>query len=302
VKPVRVIHPVSRSVIAFFSLLLVLGLAIPALAQPAQPPNRDIPVPPVRQAPRTVPAQPALPKAAPAPRASQAPRLADTDEYGTCVQLASSDPNTAYENAGTWIVRGGGFAARDCQALALIGLGSPGEAAQRLDALATDMGRSGSPDLPTMLAQAGQAWLVAGRPERAYAAQSAALKLTPDDVDLLIDRAVTLARAKNYREAVDDLSRALKNDPKRVDALVYRGTAYRFLDNPKSARADIDRALVLDPSSPDALLERGNLKRLTGDNNGARSDWITLLRQIPEQAPQAVAARANIEKLDLKVR
>jgi tetratricopeptide (TPR) repeat protein len=284
----------SALVVALLSALIG---ATPAASQPAQPPQRELPMPPQRPIQRQVPAKPAPQRQLP-----QAPRLNDSSDYETCVRLASSDPNTAYETAATWIVRGGGFAARDCQALALIGLGSPGEAAQRLDALATEMGRSGSPDLPTVLAQSGQAWLTAGRPERAYAAQSAALKLIPDDVDLLVDRAVTLARSRNYREAVDDLSRALKKDPRRTDALIYRGTAYRFLDDPKRARADIDQALAVDPSSADALLERGNLKRLAGDTAGARADWLALLRSVREDSPQAVAARANIEKLDLKVR
>jgi tetratricopeptide (TPR) repeat protein len=228
--------------------------------------------------------------------------MGDSTDYENCVRLVASDPSNALETAGTWIVRGGGFAARDCQALALIQLGSAGEAAQRLEVLAGEMGRSGAPDLPTVLAQSGQAWLAAGQPEHAYAVQSAALKLTPDDVDLLIDRAVTLASRKNYREAVTDLDRALKLDPKRVDALVYRGTSYRFLDDAKRARADIDRALALDPGSIDALLERGNLKRLAGDGAGARADWLALLRGAREDSPQAAAARANIEKLDLRPR
>jgi hypothetical protein len=66
--------------------------------------------------------------------------------------------------------------------------------------------------------------------------------------------------------------------------------------------ADIDHALIVDPSSADALLERGNLKRLAGDTAGARADWLALLRNVREDSPQAAAARANIEKLDLKVR
>jgi Flp pilus assembly protein TadD len=118
----------------------------------------------------------------------------------------------------------------------------------------------------------------------------------------MIDRAVTEAGLKRYNEAVEDLNRALTLDPNRTEALVYRGTAYRYLGDQKRARADIDKALALDPRSADALLERGNLKRLAGDGAGARADWLALLRLVEQDAPQAQAARANIEKLDVKTR
>ena len=280
----------------FLILLPALLAAWPAAAQPAGAPSRPVIAPPVRRA-----APP--PKPAPAkPQAKPAAPMTENAEYQACMEQAQKDASGAYESAAGWMVRGGGFAARDCQAVALVRLGSPGEAAQRLEAMAQEMGRSGQAELPIVLAQAGQAWLTAGRPERAYAVQSAALKLTPADIDLMVDRAISEASLKRYKDAIADLTQVLKLDPKRSDALVYRGTAYRYLDDRTHARADIDQALVLDPRSADALLERGNLKRLAGDGAAARTDWLALLRLVDQDAPQARAARANIEKLDLKTR
>src|ERR1700760_2074467 len=84
----------------------------------------------------------ALIPAGPLGAAETAPaKLSESQDYTTCMRLVASDPNTALESAGIWIVRGGGYPARDCQALAIVALGSPGEGAQRLDALASEMAR-----------------------------------------------------------------------------------------------------------------------------------------------------------------
>ena len=297
--PMRCVSPLSLSAPTRVLLLLAALLAAgQADAQPAGAPLPPVIAPPVRRAAPPPKQAPAKPPAKPTPAAP----MSDSAEYQACMEQAAKDASAAYETAGSWMVRGGGFAARDCQAVALIRLGSPGEAAARLEAMAEEMGRSGVAELPIVLAQAGQAWLAAGRPERAYAVQTAALKLTPEDSDLLIDRAISEASLKRYKEAIDDLTRVLKQEPQRSEALVYRGTAYRYLGDTKQARADIDKALSLDPRSADALLERGNLKRLAGDGAGARADWLALLRVVDQDAPQAHAARANIEKLDLKTR
>ena len=83
------------------------------------------------------------------------------------------------------------------------------------------------------------------------------------------------------------------------DALAFRAAAFRFLDQTAAARADTDAALARDPAHPEALLERGILKRLAGDKDGARADWIKLLEVAPETGA-ADAARANLEKMDVK--
>jgi hypothetical protein len=48
-----------------------------------------------------------------------------------------------------------------------------------------------------------------------------------------------------------------------------------------------------------ALLERGNIRRLKGDLLGARSDWERI-GQLTPGSQADMAARANIERLDLK--
>ena len=48
-----------------------------------------------------------------------------------------------------------------------------------------------APMAAKLFAQAGQAWIKAGNPQRALYAQNQGLKLNPGDVQLLIDRAIT---------------------------------------------------------------------------------------------------------------
>lgn len=255
-----------------FYVLLACGLALPCAALAA---DKTAPIAP----PSVTPKDPA-------------------QRYTACMALTKTRPTDAWEMALTWMGEGGGEPADHCGAVALIGLKQYKEAARRLEALAT--GSHNDPQIRAgMLAQAGQAWILDGDPGRAYADQTAALKLTPAQADLLIDRAESSALGRNWQDAVVDLDQAIGLAPNRADVYVYRATAKRELNDLKGAGADIAQALALDPNAPDAWLEDGNVKRLAGDKTGAHKSWSQVLRLAP-QSPAADSARANLEKLDLK--
>lgn len=242
----------------------------------------------------------AAPAAAPNAGAGKGEMIDDAVQYKHCVALARQNPTEGWEEALAWASLGGGDPARHCGAIALIGLRQYEEAASRLEDLANSSHaavklRAG------MLAQAGQAWLLAKNPERAYAAQTAALKLVPGAPDLLVDRAESLAEAKNYKDAVTDLDQALAASPNRADALTFRGTAKRYLDDAKGAEADIDKAISTDPLYQDAWLEKGILRRLAKDDAAARQAWAKVL-EIAPNSTAADTARRNIELLDVKDR
>ena len=221
----------------------------------------------------------------------------DAETYDRCMKLARQNPRQAQTLARAWLARGGAHPADHCAAVALIGLGKYQEGATRLQALAQAMIMSAPVALRAdVLDQAGQAWLLAGDPVRAYAAEGQAVSLRPSDPDLLIDRAEAAASAGYFDQAVADLDRVLKTDPGRVDALIYRASAYRALDRLDPARADIDKALARAPHSAAALLERGNIRRLEGDATGARGDWEEV-GHIAPGSPADMAARANLEHL-----
>lgn len=225
--------------------------------------------------------------------------FARQQEYEDCMTLARRVPADGYESALAWESQGGGDPARHCAAVALIGMGHYRDAAERLESLAAGMAEKQLPLAAEAFAQAGQAWTSANQLGKALAAQDAALKLAPDNIDLLIDRAFTQRALNEFAKALDDLNKAATLDPTRADVLAYRASAWRFLKDLTKARADIDAALTLDPENAEALLERGNIRRLSSDPAGARQDWLQVVA-LAAGTPAGDAAKANLEKLDVK--
>ncbi len=232
------------------------------------------------------------------PGAAVAEEVNHAREYARCLELARSDPSDGFETALAWKAMGGGDAAEHCAALALLHAGQPEYAARRLEVLAQTMRREPA-FKASVLAQAGQAWLVKGDAARAEAAFTSALGLTPGEPETLIDRAQARGQLGDYRAAAEDLTNAIAAQPDRVDAYVFRASAYRYLDELGPARSDADRALALDPTNVAALLERGIVRRLADDKAGARKDWMRVLELEPD-GEAARMARANIEKMDVK--
>lgn len=219
-----------------------------------------------------------------------------TTEHDQCVAQAETDPEAALARARQWSNSGGGFDADHCAAMALFDLNHYAEAAAAFEKLAHGMGSSGLADQAAIYDQAGQAWLLANRPRAAKADLDAALRLTPNDPDLLIDRAEMLAAARDYWGAVDDLNRASDIAPNKADIYAYRAAAYRALEALPLARQDIDRNLKLAPNNPVGLLERGNIERIQGDVAAARRDWVSVTRIAPDSAA-ATAAENNLVRL-----
>jgi regulator of sirC expression with transglutaminase-like and TPR domain len=219
--------------------------------------------------------------------------------YRACMAKARMVPQAAFDDALAWTGLGGGQAARHCLAAALIGLGQYSEGARRLEGLAQDSREDAM--RAELLAQAAQGWLLAGDGVRADDVLTAAIRIAPDNAELLIDRAGARAQLKRYGEAAEDLTAALAREPRRADALALRASARRFLDDADGALKDAEAALALDSANVEALLERGILRRLAGDETGARADWLKLLAVAPAGAA-ADAARKNLELMDVKPR
>lgn len=233
---------------------------------------------------------------APLPAGAQDTQPDPAVKYAQCMDLAETRPKDAWEMAGQWAGLAGGDPARHCQAVALIGLGEYTEAAKRLEALASES-RASLDVRVGMLAQAAQAWVMAGDLQRAYDVQTTALDLKPGDPTLLTDRALTLVEAGDVRSAIDDLTAALDVRPDDADALALRAAAFRIVGDTVAARADLDRALDINPTHPPALLEKGILARQAGDVATARQAWLALLDAAPD-SPEADTARAHLQAMD----
>jgi tetratricopeptide (TPR) repeat protein len=215
------------------------------------------------------------------------------DQYDACLARTQNDPGGALLFASGWIKTGGGPAAEHCKALALVGLHRYGEAAVALDALARSGFAANGAMRPTLFDQAGNAWLLAARPDSAIASFTAALAIDPFDADLLADRARALAYKKDWAKADSDLTAALLVNPDRADLYVLRGSARRAMGRKAEARADFDLALRIQPRNPDALVERGTSKFEAGDVAGARADWQIVVTDYPD-SDAAPAARQHL--------
>lgn len=219
-------------------------------------------------------------------------------QYQECIAQIEKDASAAYEQASGWIVQGGGFPARHCQASALAKIGRWEDAAVKFEALGVDVARGNPEQGVRILTQAWQTWMQAGNIARSAAVMTAAIKIQPTNPELLINRSISYGAAQSYWDAIDDLNKAIDLAPRRADALALRASAYRLLDARDLAEDDVARALKLEPRNADALVERGVLRRLKGDVPGARADWLAALHAEPE-GPAGDLARDNLAKLDV---
>jgi len=225
-------------------------------------------------------------------------QLTGPESYQACVAAIDKKADDAFEMALAWRDRGGGVPAEHCAALALIALDEPGEAASRLEGLAQRMDAGTAAQRASLLAQSGNAWLLANQPENAEVAFSAALKLTPGDADIWTDRARARAARQDWANAETDLNSALGYNNKRPEIYVLRASARQAQGNIAGYKTDIDAALAIDPTFPDALVERGILKVEAGDAAGARADWLQVLVRAPDSAA-ADEVRKRIEALEV---
>ena len=108
------------------------------------------------------------------------------------MQLARSSPGAGFEVAIAWFDDDGGQAAQHCAAVALFSMGQYKEAAGRLEAIA-NINTKDKNARAKLLAQAGLAWHLDGRLDKALKIQSDALRLAPNSPQILIDRAIVFA-------------------------------------------------------------------------------------------------------------
>ena len=222
------------------------------------------------------------------------PARADDDSahYGRCMDQAGRNPAMALADATGWSKARGGAPAEHCAARALVGLKRYDEAGKRLDALArattTPAGMRSE-----ILAQAGNAWLLAGNGAKAAASLRAALVTSTGDADLFADLGRADAMLHNWKDAVLDLNAAinLRRDP---ELLVLRASASRALRDYRAALADLNTALAIRKGFAEALMERGLLRRDLGDVGGARIDLTAAQKTgspiVKHDAAEALAA------------
>jgi regulator of sirC expression with transglutaminase-like and TPR domain len=232
--------------------------------------------------------------------AAASPQSAPLDpgiKYSSCLSQVEIDPKAAIEVATTWAEAGGGVPAKHCQALALIELDRAEDAGDVLIGLGFDQTITDLDVRADLLSQAGNAYLLASRAEKARKALDGAISLRPGDPDLLIDRARAHAMAQSWVGAIADLDAAIELVPMRAGPYVLRASAKRQSGNLRGAKTDLELALQREEGNIDALLERGILRLQSGEKEAARVDLESVVAASPDSSA-AQTAKAELAKLN----
>ncbi len=215
-------------------------------------------------------------------------------QYAACVKLSESDPKQAYENANIWRAKGGGAAARHCGALALAAQQDYEGAALELEQMVDMLADGAGPTPGEGLAQAANAWLLAGRLDKARARIDEALKLEPEAVDFMQDRIRILAAGKDWDAVLTQVQAALKLDNKDAGLHVQHAAALRHLQRNQLAAEALAEAFARDGGSAAGLLEQGLIREQAGDLVGAKNSW----QEAVDRFGPTLSAKAAAEHID----
>lgn len=190
----------------------------------------------------------------------------DQARYEACLAEVGENPEAGYETGLAWRAQGGGWPAQHCAALGLVAMGEVEMGARRLQTNAEGAVTATDRTRAVMMGQAGDAWLIAARPDRALAAFQRGRQFDPDDSGLARGalEAAHAARAWETVEEAADALIALDAD----DGLAWRlrGEARLERGDLDGAENDMDRARLLDPDDIPTLVLRGRINetRRTG--------------------------------------
>ena len=116
-----------------------------------------------------------------------------------------------------------------------------------------------------------------------------AVKMAPEDVDFLWQRAVLHARMRQPAKAVEDTDRLLKLRPGHVDALLMRAELRRSQDHAADIRSDVDAAAAAAVKSADQRLEIAGLYDELEDYQRASDQYSIWIAAHPDDSKRFVA-------------
>ncbi len=194
---------------------------------------------------------------------------AEARKLEACVAKIETAPEEAYEDGLAWTFEGNRPGARQCTALALIALGNVEEGAVRLENLSMSSDGGTMEQRAVYLSQAGNAWLQIGAAEAAAVSFSEALRLAPNENDLLLDRATSYMLIDKWDEALADLNTAIANSPSNATALQMRAEVHLSKEQLDLALKDVNASMAADPKNIDTLVVRGRVREAIRIRDGS---------------------------------
>jgi tetratricopeptide (TPR) repeat protein len=119
------------------------------------------------------------------------------------------------------------------------------------------------------------------RLDLALAAYDRALRIHPQDADILLFQGQVHYDRADYAAALSSYSQAIQIAPKTLHAYLFRGSTRVKLQDFSGALADFTAALDIDPDHPVANAQRAMIKGHLGDLRGAIEDATRALDMRP---------------------
>lgn len=165
----------------------------------------------------------------------------------------------------------------------------------KADLRAIDEALRSSPNDPRLLLQRGEARRALGQHKEAVADFTATLCFEPDWALAYYGRALCQKALGDTVSAVSDLGEAIKKDPGNCQFLFDRAALKHKQGRLKEAVRDVEASLALQPAFVPALQLRGEVKRKTGDLVKAKEDFDMALKLDPKHV-QSLASRGAVKK------
>ncbi len=148
-----------------------------------------------------------------------------------------------------------------------------------------------TPDDANLLRVRGMFRLTQNDFDAAIADLNAALAIEPDDADTYEARGIAQSMAQKYDDALASFNKAIELEPNSPEALTHRARVYAIQGDTAKALADVDQALKLQPGAISALLMRAALLSSAGKYEEALAD-LNLLHQAMPDSPEVLAQLA----------
>jgi tetratricopeptide (TPR) repeat protein len=243
------------------------------------------------------------PLAVAAPVRSPGEPTVEDDRLQLCIERAGKDPATSLAEASAWVAAAKGAN----RSKPLECLGQIYTVLLRWDAAETAFAEAASltsaaedARRSALFAQAGNAALAGGHPERALPHLDAAIGV-PGIGPLArgqgeIDRGRALVALGRLEDAVEALAAAQRYAPDDPDAWLLGATVARRRGDYAAAQRQIEVAGKLAAADPEVGLEAGVIAMLDGREPAARKAWQSVLMVAPE-SKEAETAKSYLAQL-----
>ena len=141
-----------------------------------------------------------------------------------------------------------------------------------------------NPDQPETYFRRGIVWFYKGEYGVAWDDFDDASAILYDDPRPELWKGLSLARQKNWLDAVNTYAVSIRNDARFTPAYVNRGLAYLMLNEPEKAIGDFDQAVRLDPHNAANYFKRGVALGRAGKWRLAIDSYSEALRLNPKYA------------------